>query len=729
MEDPDIPESVKHCVKVLEGAKSDTEKFAGLFAVTKLIKTSECNSKTRELLFKAIGINFLQTLLTGTAQSDCPAQIHKSVALAVLSAFCNDSALASHPDMLANIPVFLEIVQQADEDDFDDNLIIVSEAYECLRNISLSDEGKAALLKQGVISKMIDIYSLQSFQTDEALNILVSLVEHFGSDVWDEEKDDPKYFHSLINKVALDFETDHSERKFELCGVLQALIHSRPQNCGTSDESWPQSIYKGLNDILTSRIGKDQRDPALKLAATMVDSLGIEWTLTDENKPKQFLLLLVHLTSVEVRMQLEDRNWDRVMSNAELITSCFIVIELAVAYFATDVLELDQKEKQQLYTALKGAFNAVLTTLKKLQSGTKSPDSKGKIFIYAMVRVLAAWLAQETSALRNQVNELLPYILSVANDTFYAYRSWYVSEKAKNNVITGGPPDVLRVFLPGLCHFTVEEKGRRIMLDCKQEDVLLECLSFHWSIVNYKKPPVPKSERLKARREPEPELPQAVQEAMADSRAAIISMCNIFMNIVVLEPRFVEASATFSSLLKFILNNLTELKNIPENLVLHGNMAVLGLLLLKQQAKKVKKNDFSICRYIQSTIRFLWDAHNVDESNDASTLVVSMTYKKYWMELMELWFLGMQTISVVLTLIPWISEFIVETGWAQGIVDTLKKVKACSLPPNIKSAYEDFLCHLVETNASVVPIFKEHDVLTVCRNHLFMDLGKAIFGD
>lgn len=83
---------------------------------------------------------------------------------------------------------------------------------------------------------------------------------------------------------------------------------------------------------------------------------------------------------------------------------------------------------------------------------------------------------------------------------------------------------------------------------------------------------------------------------MADSRAAIISMCNIFMNIIVLEPRFVESSATFSSLLKFVLNNLTELKNIPDNLVLHGNMAVLGLLLLKQQAKKVKKNDFSICR-------------------------------------------------------------------------------------------------------------------------------------
>ncbi|KAK9504475.1 hypothetical protein O3M35_010799 [Rhynocoris fuscipes] len=725
MEDQNVPESVKHCVNILEGAKSDTEKFTGLFAVTKLVKSDECNSKTKELLFKAIGINFLKKLLVGSL-SDCPAQVTKSVALAVLSALSSDRTLCTDEDMLSMIPLFLNIVQQADADDFDDNLIIVSEAYECLNNISQTNEGRSALIKEGVVKKMVDIYSLQSFQTDEALNILVSLVQQIGSNLWNNNDEN---FHPLINKVALDFETDHSERKFELCDILRALIHNRPVNCNTNEESWPQSIYKALNDILTSRIGKDQRDPALKLAATMVESLGIEWTLSDETKPKQFLLLLVHLTSVEVRMQLEDRNWQRIVSNAELITSCFIVIELSVAYFATDVLELDQKEKQQLYTALKGAFNAILNTLTKIQSKVKSFNKEENIFMCAMVRVVSAWLAQETSALRNQVNELLPFILSIANDTFYAYRSWYVSEKSKNIATTSGPPDVLRVLLPGLCHFTVEEKGRKIMLDCKQEEVLLECLNFHWSIVNYKKPPVPKSERLKARLVPEPELPESLIEQMADSRAAIISMCNIFMNIIVLEPKFIEKSTTFSSLLKFVLNNLTELKNIPENLVLHGNLAVLGLLLLKQQSNQVKKNDFSICRYIQSTIRFLWDAYNVDESNDACTLVVSMTYKKYWMELIELWFLGMQTISVVLTLIPWISEFIVETGWAQGIVIMLKKVKAHTLPSNIKSAYEDFLCHLVETNADVIPMFKENDVLTVCRNHLFMNLGKLLFGD
>uniref|UniRef100_A0A0A9WSD3 Neurochondrin n=1 Tax=Lygus hesperus TaxID=30085 RepID=A0A0A9WSD3_LYGHE len=471
----------------------------------------------------------------------------------------------------------------------------------------------------------------------------------------------------------------------------------------------------------------------------MIETFGVEWALLDNDKPKQFLLLLIHLCSVEVRMQLEEKSVDAVMKNADLVLSCFTTLELAVTYIGTDVLELDQKEKQQLYTALKGAFSAILTTLKKFLIKSVKADNKSvsideKHFTLAIIRVLAAWLAQETNAMRSTVIEVLPFILCVANDSFYAYRTWYVQNKSPKSDEAGNdenqkPTDILKALLPALCHFTVEEKAREIMLQAKEEDVLVECFSFHWSIVNYKPPPPPKSERLKMTKRTEPELPPGMAEAMKDSRAALVSMCNIFMNIIVLEPKLVENSDPFYSLLKFILNNLTDLKRSEENLVLHANMAVLGLLLLKHQAKKVKKNDFSICRYIQCTIRFLWDAFNVDESNDAEVLVVSMEYKKYWMDLMELWFLGMQTISVVLTHIPWISEFIMETGWAQGMVETLRKVRVGTLPPNTRHAYEDFLLHLAKTNSDVVPVLKKLDILTVCRNHLFMELGKFLFGD
>ena len=735
----EISEPIKKCVLILKAAKSDTEKFAALFMVTKLVKSKDCQTQAKKALFEAIGFKFLKKLLTSNSvQDDCPPSVYKSVALSVLTTFCNDPELATHPEMLANIPVFLEIVQKSESEDYDDDLIIVSEAYTCLQCIAEQEAGQKALIEVGAITKMSEIYSNQSFQTDEALNILVKLVSRYGPTAWG---DDPKPFHALVNKIALDFATDQSERKFELATILSALLYSCNKSTvvpTSTEETWPQSIYKALYDILTSKIGKNQRDPSLKLAANIVDLLGIEWTLNDEENPKKFFLLLQQLCAIEVRMQLEDRSFKQAYANAELVTACFIVLELSINYMATDQLDLEQKEKQSVYTGLKGAFNAIVSMLTKVfndKNRDKLPDAE-KVYVCAMVRVLVAWIAQETTAMREQIYTLMPFMFSLANDSFHAFRARKMAEKNKSEgeameteVNLMGQIDLLRLMLPALCHLVVEDKARAIVLNLKQEDILYEAMCFHWSIVHYKKPPVPKAERLKALSQPARELDPQMLEDMKDSRAAMVSLCNIFMNLTVLAPKVVETSMLFNTLLKFIFNDLPELKDIPENLVLHGHLAVLGLLLLKQQATKVKKNDFSICRYIQSTIRFLWDAYNIDESNDPTALVVSMSYKEHWNEIADLWFLGMQTMSGVLEMVPWISEFAIESGWAQGIAEMLTKVKVGTLPPNVKSAFEDFLCRLVDSNETVIPVLKKAGALKMCRNHRLMELGKKLFGD
>lgn len=744
-----IPEGVKKCLAVLKSVETDSEKFAALFMVTKLVDSKDCTAAIKKMLFEAIGTKFLKKLLSPqVVPVDCPPQVYKSVALSILSAFCGEPELASHPDMIAHVPALLEIISQADEDAPDDMLIIVSEAYTCLQNIAQYPPGQKALIEQKAISKMCDIYSEKSFETDKALNILVTLVGRLGPEAWDATDTAP--FHAIMNKIALDFETDHTERKFQVCTILQALLMSCRKdiiNETVKDESWPLSIHKALCDILGSKIGKNQRDPALKLASVMLDLLGAEWTLLDKDKPKVFFLLLIQLASIEVRMQIEGKQLKTVMTNADLITACFVILEISLAYITNDQLDLEQKEKQSLYTALKGAFAAIIGLVSSVSKMKELTDIKERVFICAVVRVLAAWLAQETTAMRPQVYAVLPYILTVANDTFYAYRNRKLAEKAKANAktksdegsssvesVTNDPLseiDLLRLLLPALCYLAVEEDARKILIKHKQEEVLFECLSYHWTIVHYKKPPVPRSERLKALKEPEKEedLELHMSEAMKDSRTAMVSVCNVLMNITVLEAKLVEESPTFISLLKFIFNNLPELKQIPENLVLHGHLAVLGLLLLKQQAKRIKKNDFSICRYIQATIRFLWDAYIIDESNDPTELVVAMSYKERWMEIMELWFLGMQTMAGVLQVIPWLSQFTLESGWAEEIIETLKKVKIGSLQPNVKSAFEDLLCHLVKADENVASVLKKCGALTVCRNHRMMELGKHLFGD
>lgn len=725
-----VSEPIKQCAVILKSAKSDTEKFAALFMVTKLVKSKDCTQAGKRVLFEAIGFDFLKKLLTSNeVPDDCPVLVYKSVALSILTCFCQDEDLATHPEMLANIPVFLEIVQTADDAD---SLIVVSEAYSCLQSISLYDAGRKSLLDCGGLSKWSEIYLSQSFQTDEALTILVTLANNFGSNAWDT---DPKAFHDLMQRLSLDFQSDTTDRKFELADMITSLIFScRHDQIRRSSEGqlWPESLYKGISDILKSRITKNQRDPALKLTAQIVELLGIEWTLMDVEDPKKFFLLLLQLAAIEVRMQMDSKSFNQALNNADLITSCFLILELSLNFMASDQLEFEQKEKQQTYTALKGAFNAVLTVLTKLSVDkiSENLDGKIKVFACAMVRVLGAWLSQETSAMRAQVYKILPFILKLSNSTFYEFRQFRTDNQNTNwECLQNAPIDVLRVFLPALCHLVVEDEGRKIFLKEKEEDVLYDFIVFHWSIAHYKRPPIPRAERLKRMNEPEPELSTQQLELMKDSRAAIVSACNILMNITVLEQKFVEDSVTFNNLLKFIFNNLPEFKDTPENLTTLGHLSILGLLLLKQQPKKVKKNDFTICRYIQITIRFLWDAYIVDESNDPEALVVSMSYKEYWGEIAELWFLGMQTMSGILQQIPWISEFAVESGWAEGIIATLKKVRIGTLPQNVKSAYEDFLSQLIDANENVADVLKKADALKVCRNHRLMDLGKKLFGD
>lgn len=44
--------------------------------------------------------------------------------------------------------------------------------------------------------------------------------------------------------------------------------------------------------------------------------------------------------------------------------------------------------------------------------------NKFQYFVCATIRLLGAWLAEETLALREDVYEVLPFILTVANETF-----------------------------------------------------------------------------------------------------------------------------------------------------------------------------------------------------------------------------------------------------------------------------------------------------------------------
>ena len=129
---------------------------------------------------------------------------------------------------------------------------------------------------------------------------------------------------------------------------------------------------------------------------------------------------------------------------------------------------------------------------------------------------------------------------------------------------------------------------------------------------------------------------------MVNSKYAMTTICNVLMNLTVLEPDFVKASPIFFHILKFIMNSLptlsleaspvaedpdkgmfpsliifwspykylhfTEEDSIDQDpatnlLVLYGNLSVLGLLILKHHSRRPKETDISLCKFVQAVVR------------------------------------------------------------------------------------------------------------------------------
>jgi len=777
-----LADPVRKCLRALEAAQTDTEKFATLFLVPKLVKGIDCNKNARLHLMKGIGFQFLARMLRSKDSPDgCPKLMFQSVALSVLSCFANETEIMTHPSVLINIPVMLDIITNADNDIYEENLLIITDAYLCLMAIvTAGEKGRNAFVGNRGIHYMCETVIEQSFRFEDALKLLLHLLtSNVGGDqrsgsggaseasgvgsCWSYHSG-AEDFNSLMLKLCSDFETNQDESKFELCDTIRAVLRSFPKS-NFDDEiqyPWLPKLQQGLHDILFSKIGKSQRDPAMILVAAVIEVSDFEWCLaeTKENsaaaeKGSRFFQIVCNLACIEVIMNLEDKQLDEgVLESSELLVACYFIIESAVSYLCNqgDRIPsnvLDSQQRGQLYTALKNAFSTILRFLHELsvaQSTLVSSDPKIKYFVCATIRLLGAWLAEETLALREDVYEVLPFILTVANETFESQKlaklqtlpgrgstdfSNFTEEtmlQRQGDLLT---PDTLRFLLPALCHLVVEDKPRKIVLDMKLHETLYTYLSYHWSIFDSFKHWL--AQQAAAEDDVDVSEPLFMIDnskfEMVNSRYAMTTICNVLMNLTVLEPQFINKTPIFFHILKFIINSLPTLDS-NEDLVLYGNLSVLGLLILRHHSRQPKSTDFGLCRFVQAIVRFLWDAHNCEESLDEEELGVSSNYLNHWNDLVDLWYLGMQVLAHLLTQIPWIAEFVMESGWPQEVIRTLDKVRRGGIESSsAKSSLEELLCALVKGGGKEVhDEFRKNGVIAVCQTHQFKDLATLISG-
>ena len=123
---------------------------------------------------------------------------------------------------------------------------------------------------------------------------------------------------------------------------------------------------------------------------------------------------------------------------------------------------LSQGDLSQLHTTLTEAFTCVIHILQTMKESFSSAASTAgesvESLTTAAVRVLGAWLAEETLALSSDVYRLLPFLLELCHHR--------LTQQAEDK-------DLLKFLLPGLSHLTAEDKPRKVLLKADLQKLLL----------------------------------------------------------------------------------------------------------------------------------------------------------------------------------------------------------------------------------------------------------------
>ncbi|XP_063310853.1 neurochondrin [Pelobates fuscus] len=673
--------TLDRCLEVLRGAKSDSEQFAALLLVTKCARAGELDDSTRHKIFDAVGFTFPNRLLFSTSNLDgCPAHLFRSLGVTLLACFCTDPTLAVHPQVINKIPIFNEIVHSPCAEGSKDYPSMVDDTYQCLVGVLASPQGAKHLISGDTVSSLCQAYLNHNHGWEQALQILTSLLTLLPTKCWKKSSTDLK---RLLTKLTLDFSELEDERKFQLAEILPTFL---PPSSIVLESSWGNDCLKylcnGLFKILSSKLSIAQRDPALKLGACLAHTYGSTWIVAEKRAERaRFLALLVNLACVEMRMALEVP--EPLESRQAFVTACYSLVEMGIEECTKEerpLLKRDQK--LQLIQVMQEACGAVMYHLQ--QRGWENIEDP---FTLASVRLIGAWLAEETSCLKKEVIDLLPFLV-------HYMRTWYqrgvacrgqskeVSQMTLLSSKWGAvwPGDAIRFLLPAMCHLSAEEGARRVLLSEGVSALLCDYYLQQWDVFSSE--------------DAEP------AETRSAAELSLQSCCGVFLNLVVTEPSIIGQESCFASLLTHLMRSLPSLDSKDGHMVLLANIVTLGLMMSRLLADTpVMQEDFSR-DFFSAVIRFLRHSHMASSNSDSNKPSISLSerYADAWEEISELWFLGVQAFSSCVSLLPWLSTLVLESGWLQDLLCLLDQVSPASVGSDMVTVLQALLTELTQNS-------------------------------
>nr|XP_005298446.1 neurochondrin [Chrysemys picta bellii] len=688
--------TLERCLSVLRDAKHDSEQFAALLLVTKAVRAGDVDSRTRRRIFDAVGFTFPNRLLASREPpTGCPEHMFRGLGLTLLACFCTDSELASHSQILNKIPTFNNILASPSDPDDLSASSMIDDVYQCLGAVMGTPRGPKELVSQGTVSALCQAYVNRNYGCDRALELLLGLLAIAETKCWQRATPD---LMAVLSRLSEEFHQAEDMTKFQLCDVLPHFVS--PALLLARDRQGSEclcNLYRGLASILSSKLSQSQRDPALKLAACLTQACGSEWIPT-ERAGSKFLALLVNLACVEVRLSLEELDPADVDGKQEVVTGCYTFIELGILEcMKEEKPRLREAQKLQLVRIMEEAFGAVIHYLRQVgEQKLKDP------FIFASVRILGAWLAEETSSLKQEICDLLPFLIQYAKTLFQEgdkarSPSQHAAELAGLGSPQGSvwPRDALRFLLPGLCHLTAEDRPREILISEGAPALLCQYFLHQWELLAS---------------DPQTSAPPDSIEI------SLQTTCGVFLNLVVTAPDLVRRDRCFSSLMDALLKSLPALLPQRDRLVLAANVTTLGLMMARildtspgLQGTPLAENFF------EAAICFLSQAHaaRADPTSQCLVLAVSPAYEAAWADLSELWFLGMQAFASCVPLFPWLPQTVLRSRWLDDLLLLLGQAAPVSVDFDLLTALQGVLLELARASQQ-------------CREVMVLQQGKEL---
>ncbi|XP_048469047.1 neurochondrin isoform X2 [Rhincodon typus] len=673
------------CLQVLQDAKNDSEQFAALLLVTKVVKAGEIDAAARRRIFDAIGFSFPNRLLvTKESPHGCPSQIFRALGMTLLACFSTNPDLVIHPQILNKISIFNEIIcSEVDAGtDIATFTSMIDDSFQCLQAISAHPQGQRHLVAEGTVSALCQVYLNQSHGHVQALCLLIGLLNTMENKCWKSCKPD---LLKVLNKLSEQFATEEDHQKFELCSVLQHFLPAVP--ILTEDPSLIEclkNLHTGLFSILRSKLNSSQRDPALKLAGLLLTVYGSDWILAENSEAnRKFLALMVNLACVEVRICLEDPNLNAPHFKPDVITACYSIIEFGMMVCVLgEKVCLTETESSQLVQIMVEAFGAVIGYFKQV-----TEEQLWDPFLYASVRILGAWMAEETYALRQEICDVLPFLICYAQKMFECPRK---SDDLNNQVkglsladspeVTMWPKDALRFLLPGFCHLSAEDAPRRILISDGFHVLLLRYFTQQWEVFSSSK---------------------NASVLPDDAEMSLRTACGIFLNLVITEPALIRQEECFSSLLSLLMESLQSLLCNQLHLILAANFTTLGLMMSRILADTPVLQGTTVSKgFFRGAIHFLSKAHTtqLNRIDDRTQIVVTERYQEGWDQISELWFLGMQAFGSCVPLLPWLPQSVIESEWLRDIFNLLNKSSPVTVEFDLIAAFQSVLAELAKNS-------------------------------